>query len=78
MKLNEIKRIQQLAGLLKEDMTSGDADFEQYVNTLLDEIIGKVKELEELMESDTDYILDMVKNHIEGKNIDLEDENLPF
>jgi hypothetical protein len=78
MKLNEIKRIQQLAGLLKEDMTSGDADFEQYTDTLLNEIAEKVKELEELMESDTDYILDMVKNHIEGKNIDLEDENLPF
>lgn len=64
--------------ILREEDTSADAEFEDYTNRLMDEVIDKVKELEELVGGDTDYILDMLKKRMQGRDFTFNDEELPF
>jgi len=65
--------------IIKEDYTQGDAEFDQYVDGLLDSIKIKVEELSEMLNGDVDSILKLVKQHIENKNKRTSgNEELPF
>ena len=64
--------------ILKEEDTQGDAEMNQYVDGLLDSIKDKIEALEEVLGEDVDSILELVKQHIEGRNRRFDDEELPF
>jgi len=74
----DISRLQQLAGLLNEEDTSGDAEMEQYINGLLDSILDKVSELEKVMGGDMEDIFELIRQHKERSSRPVSDEELPF
>ena len=77
--LNEIKRMQHLAGLIKEEDTSMDAEREEYIDEEINIIIEAVNNLQELGLGSVDYILNMVKSEMKLKSTPLPPvPELPF
>jgi len=76
--INEIKRMQHLAGVINEEDTSMDIEREEYINEEINIIIEAIKNLQEEGLGSVDYILDMVKKEMEMKSTSIPAPELPF
>lgn len=77
--LSEVKRMQRLAGLIKEEDTSMDAEREEYIDEEINIIIEAINNLQELGLGSVDYILNMVKSEMKLKSTPLPPApELPF
>lgn len=73
-----MKLINIVEDIFREEDNSYDAELEQHIDVLFDSIIDNVSELQDIFNSDADYILKLVKERLNKPQAPKSDEELPF
>jgi len=78
--INEVKRMQQLAGVLKEEDTWADAAREEAIDGIIKNMKQEVQDLIRMQYGDTaEGVLDRVKKELSMHQFEVPDtEDLPF